>query len=55
MKIPQEHNVLLKDTFMSDLLEGTRAEVERLESIREKPSQEEIAKAMQKRFGRKGA
>jgi hypothetical protein len=43
-----------KDTFMSDLLEETRAEVERIRAKSEKPSQEEIAKAMQKRFGKKG-
>jgi hypothetical protein len=45
---------LEKDTFMSDLLEETRAEVERMEAVSEKPSHEEIAKAMQKRFSKKG-
>jgi hypothetical protein len=42
-----------KDTFMSDLLQETRAEVQRLEAVSEKPSHEEIARAMQKRLGRK--
>ncbi|MDD5206540.1 MAG: hypothetical protein PHS17_14025 [Desulfobacterales bacterium] len=45
---------LEKDTFMSDLLEETRAEVERVEAKIEKPSQEDMAKAMQKRFSKKG-
>ena len=45
---------LEKDTFMSDLLEETRAEVERVQAKIEKPSQEEMAKAMQKRFSKKG-
>ncbi|RJR34806.1 MAG: hypothetical protein C4576_25840 [Desulfobacteraceae bacterium] len=44
---------LEKDTFMSDLLEETRAEVARAQAKSAKPSQEEIAKAMQKRFGKK--
>ncbi|RJR41029.1 MAG: hypothetical protein C4576_18810 [Desulfobacteraceae bacterium] len=44
---------LEKDTFMSDLLEDTRAEVARAQAEIGKPSQEDIAKAMQKRFGKK--
>jgi hypothetical protein len=44
-----------KDTFMSGLLEATRANVERAEAMSEKPSQEEIARVMQKKLGKRGA
>lgn len=46
---------LEKDTFMSDLLQGARAGVERIEAMSERPSQEEVARAMQKRLGGKVA
>ncbi|MBU2497930.1 MAG: hypothetical protein KKE57_03440 [Proteobacteria bacterium] len=40
------------DTFMSDILKEAKAEAERREKMSPKPTQEEIAERMQKKFGK---
>jgi hypothetical protein len=42
-----------QDTFMSNILEKAQAEASRKEAISPKATQEEITKAMQKKFGKK--
>ena len=39
------------DTFMSDILRGAQIETQRREALSPKPDQEEIAEALQKKFG----
>jgi len=41
------------DTFMSDILRGAQKETQRREAISPKPDQQEIAEALQKKFGGK--
>ncbi|MBW1901057.1 MAG: hypothetical protein JRJ20_05415 [Deltaproteobacteria bacterium] len=41
------------DTFMSDILRGAQKETQRREALSPKPDQQEIAEALQKKFGGK--
>ena len=41
------------DTFMSDILEGAKREAKRRERMSAKPTDEEIARSLQQRFGKK--
>jgi hypothetical protein len=43
-----------QDTFMQDILKGTREEAEKREAVSPRPDQEQISEALQKKFGRKG-
>ena len=40
-----------EDTFMQDILKGAREEAERREKMNPNPSQEDIAKSVQEKFG----
>lgn len=40
------------DTFMSDILREAKAEAERREKMSPRPTQEEIAESMEKKFGK---
>lgn len=42
-----------QDTFMTDILKDARAKAEAREKISEKPTQEELAESMMKKFGKK--
>ena len=41
------------DTFMSDILKGAKREAKRREKMSAKPTDEEIARSLQKKFGKK--
>ncbi|MBW1720680.1 MAG: hypothetical protein JRH13_14840 [Deltaproteobacteria bacterium] len=43
-----------QDTFMSDILKDARVKAKEREAVSVKPTQEEIAEALQKKFGGKG-